>query len=126
MKQEVDRQHMVKQLAGWKQGEVVEGRIKELEVVYGRRVMVIEDPHSKRYAVIVDAHEREARAKLNEQGKPEVVREQPAKPLERGDIVRCDLTTRSVTSRELEANTERMSMEREIRRQLDKDRGWER
>ena len=126
MKQEVERQHMVKQLAGWKQAEVVEGRIKELEVVYGRRVMVIEDPHSKRYAVIVDAQEREARAKLNEQGKPEVVREQPAKPLERGDIVRCDVTTRSVTSRELEANTERMSMEREIRRQLDKDRGWER
>lgn len=126
MRREVERQHTAKQLAGWKQAEMVQGRIKELEVVYGKRVMVIEDPHSKRYAVIVDAQEREARAKLNEQGKPEVVREAPAKPLERGDIVRCDMSTRSVTSRELEANSERMSMEREIRRQLDKDRGWER
>lgn len=74
----------------------------------------------------VDGKEREARAKLNEQGKPEVVREAPAKPLERGDIVRCDLSSRSVTSREYEARCERANMEREIRRELDKDRGWER
>lgn len=122
----MERQHTAKQLAGWKQAEVVEGRIKELEVVYGKRVMVIEDSHSKRYAVIVDAQEREARAKLNEQGKPEVVREVPDKPLERGDIVRCELSSRRVTSREYEAKCERANMESKIRRELDKDRGWER
>lgn len=126
MRREVERQQAVRQELGWKQAEVVEGRIKELEVVYGRRVMVIEDPHSKQYAIIVDGQEREARAKLNEQGKPEVVREVPDKPLERGDIVRCELSSRSVTSREYEARCERANMEREIRRELDKDRGWER
>lgn len=126
LRREVQRQEEDKERRGWKRVDQLEGKVSQLEQVYGHRVMVVEDAASKRYALVVDAQEREGRAQLNSQGKPEVVLEQASRRVEVGEVVRCSQSEGCVWSREREANNERMKMEREQRRQLDKDRGWER